>query len=167
MGEKEFLDNQFELTKDSKYHFSLMAQTLKYCGEIIYKKIKGDVERHNKKKKVTNIDNVLAMLTVGLLYSYAFENILKSVIRKQKGSLFCGDIFKYKDHDLNNLAGKTNLLFSDNENQLFKNLTVYGEWMGRYPIPLKKDQMKIGKPEDINSFEFNQLFSRLKKESET
>ena len=123
MEDKEFLDEQFEHAIESQFMPLVQAETLKYCGEIIYERIQDDLKRDKNNQKVTDLTNIFAMKTVGLLYSFALENLLKAVIKKQKGSLFINGTYDYKTHKLKVLADKTGLNFSEGENRLLIKLT--------------------------------------------
>ena len=71
-----------------------------------------------------------------LLFGYAFENLLKGLLRQQTGKAPTG-------HKLVAYATNAGLKRNDldqDEWDLLERLTVHIKWAGRYPVPLPKDR---------------------------
>lgn len=76
-----------------------------------------------------------------MLWAYSFENLFKVLIilkLKNEENITEVPINDLKDHDLQQLAKKTNFILSNDESFYLGILTKTSIWAGRYPIPFKQ-----------------------------
>jgi hypothetical protein len=84
-----------------------------------------------------------------LLIGYATENLLKAILVVQKPSTSektAGKLKVIKTHDLGRLCDMCAIALCQEERDMLDRMTRYVEWLGRYPVPLKAEDMLPAKP---------------------
>jgi len=78
-----------------------------------------------------------------MLMGYAIENLLKGILMIQHPEYFKPEakLVDIQDHDLTRLCNKCNIVITQDEANLLNKLKNYILWQGKYPIPLKLDDM--------------------------
>ncbi|MCP5057731.1 MAG: hypothetical protein GY937_13545 [bacterium] len=85
-----------------------------------------------------------------MLVAFALENLLKGLIvrsdrRRARQMTWKGKLGKLVGtHELVRLAGQANVALEGAEEDLLHRLTAAGVWVGRYPVPLKGDDLLAG-----------------------
>ncbi len=94
--------------------------------------------------------------TYFMLMSFCVENLLKAALIQVKGLSYKRDFrsclqadkksskcfpFELKTHDLFDLSEKADLALQDGEEDLLRRLSRCAEWAGRYPSPLRYEEM--------------------------
>ncbi len=77
-----------------------------------------------------------------MLLAFAAENFLKGIlIGRDPSRVGESGISKWPGggHDLPALAAEANIELTDDDRALLLTRSIFGEWMGRYPCPLKHD----------------------------
>ena len=95
------------------------------------------------------------------LASLSIENLLKGFLVRDNPSLISGGKLRgdlITSHDLNRLANKINLAFSDEEQKFLTFGTMAIQYWGRYPIP--KDINKLESIRRVNA-KIGQVYSGL------
>ncbi len=89
-----------------------------------------------------NLDYINLQKIFMMLVSFAAENLLKGIAIARDPSVVNSSGLKSWDgggHDLTKLAENVQFYLTDDEKQLLTNLSVNGEWMGRYPCSMKHE----------------------------
>lgn len=80
-----------------------------------------------------------------LLYALAIENTLKGIIVGNDNNLISpkklAKIIKDTRHDLNQICREGNIDLSESEKALLDKLTAIIKWVGRYPTPLRDEDL--------------------------
>lgn len=141
MKDNDFKKEQFILQIKMPFMWYLTAETLFNS----YKILTTHAEVHHrefiiKKGLVNPTFNTLS--TALLLAGFAFENLLKGkMLQDDENCLNSSGKFKHTSHQLNELAERANIEVNDSEQELLQMLTAYTCSAGRYPVPLKSDDM--------------------------
>jgi hypothetical protein len=85
-----------------------------------------------------------------LLFAYAIENIIKSGYVKKYQSKLYNEILnsnnlpkELKSHNLVSLLNKLGIKPTLQIEEHLRRLTIHSTWIGRYPVPLKRDEHKF------------------------
>ena len=115
-----------------------MADKLYLCAETLIEKFNNDFSSLTKGENPINLPYLDTYLICMMLFAFAVENQLKSLILKNGNNLYNKNTLenKYKTHDLNRLFDFTGLQKTIDEKQRLSTLTEFCIWAGKYPLPL-------------------------------
>ena len=138
--DREFWKEQHRRGVEWPLSWLVSAESLERSTEILWEQDKRDVEALEGASVgdptpafVTRVAMLLAALTI--------ENLLKGICvarepaRNQKGE------FQIKTHKLLDLADRADVELRKEENDLLESLEAFIEWAGRYPRPLRYEDM--------------------------
>lgn len=144
-----FIDEQFNTAANSIGTWRIWGHSSLHARDVL-------VDRFLQKSKEFSDDHLL-LNPIILLSAIGIECFLKGICIQMSGNAFSDKKFKYKTHDLYQLAQNTQIQFNDNELRVLKLLSQYLEWQGRYPVSLTQQKWLL-KPSDqsveIQSYSF-------------
>ncbi len=151
---KYFIKQQYFYRIHLKFSWIREALTLKLAADRLYGEYKHAhdefMEWMNSDKSPEEIlndeyftrDLILNFYKIYfMLMGYAFENLFKGILTGQKPPVSLENNFPYKSHSLEQLAEKIDIELEGSEKDLLKQLGEYVKWKGRYPFPIRLDQM--------------------------
>jgi hypothetical protein len=161
-------DKQFKLRATMPGSWEYISLNLKRGADKLYDcyydatmhLINKTLEEANKKQivdgtkeltedEIEDVHDSLLISIYLMLMGYSIENLLKAIIMLEHPEYYRPDakITNIKDHRLVELCKCCNIRIKPDEATLLKELTIYIEWKGRYPIPLKALEI----PNNLNS----------------
>jgi hypothetical protein len=145
-----------ESAKSIRLAIEPIAQSLAETWWSVFYSSIGEPGPHTRMPEEIKLHPVLLMLT-----SYAAENYLKARIVKVNkwtteniGKKMPGDLIS---HDITELARKADATLNEEEIDLTDRLFVYAVWAGRYPAPIKRDDLK---PQQVGSKQIRATYFR-------
>jgi hypothetical protein len=113
---------------------------------------------------VTDCPYVFACMTASMLNGMALECLAKAIIAGQHRASpreFRERIRRHR-HQLVPLLQEAGIALSDEERELAERLTTLVEWMGRYPAPMRPQDMRVGLPARIEDIPLvSAMYSRI------
>jgi len=140
MGQNnKYFEDQLNQVPISSQDFALSANRLYLSGKTLYKKFSDDLSSLENGINPKELPYLEVLFICLMLYGYAIENLLKSLLIKNGINLFQKGKLKkeYKTHDLNKLFEMCRLIRSTDEKEILDILSNSVIWAGRYPVPSK------------------------------
>lgn len=130
---KDIWDEQYQLLKGNPWLWLHKAGSLMTAFEALIV----EDDRMAQTGEPRRLEGIAYMLA-----GFAMENLLKGRLIALQGAAAQSGPFKYKGHDLRQLAADAGYLLSDDENRLLERLEQFAVWTGRYPIPMNPEDMR-------------------------
>ncbi len=129
--------------------FSIEANNLFYCAEVLLdfesEKLRGVQDVGLSRRNDILAKAYFPWRTIRMLWAYGFENLLKHAIllryRVQFTEATKVPMKRIQNHDLLKLAFDAGITLNDNEKFHLRVLTLCSKWAGRYPLPVKLEDM--------------------------
>ncbi|MCU7877265.1 MAG: hypothetical protein KZQ84_10780 [Candidatus Thiodiazotropha sp. (ex Lucinoma borealis)] len=133
--EKYFCVEKYKIWKDEAFN-------LKSSAQLITKVTYDDLNDQAPEHYITH--GFFSPRVERMLWGFAFENLFKGKIikdLKEQEEISEVPLNKIKSHNLIDLAMKANISLTDDEVFYLKIAQKCAIWAGRYPIPIKKEQL--------------------------
>lgn len=136
---RDFWDDQHKALASDQIAWVLTADELLRAFELLARQAEEDVRlREDRTCQFPRIFGQAMMLA-----ALAIENLLKAIRLPQIGSLFDKrGAFVLVTHDILQLATDAGVSLSADEQILLERLEQYLTWAGRYPVPLRSEEMR-------------------------
>ena len=136
----------YELAGKSPAKWALTGLRLKDSADLLFNEYHAATLRLMHGENPVTITGLEHSVPASLLLAFAFENSIKGVLVSQ-GKLFLGGDrlmgLPKNAHDLLVLCEESGIDVDDREGDILRRLTAFGIWAGRYPIPLRRDDIAI------------------------
>lgn len=126
-------DEQYRLLKGDPWPWLLKAESLMAAFEALI----ADDEHRVQDGRPRRVQGVAYMLA-----GFAMENLLKGRLIAQQDAAARAGPFKFKGHDLRQLAQDAGCTLSDDESRMLERVEQFAVWTGRYPIPMNPEDMR-------------------------
>lgn len=118
-----------------EYH----AATLRYAAEVLFRQAFADTAvrlQHRRRKALRPLLDGPGYMLAGMMV----EAAAKAVLVSRSAHLSSRDL---RRHDLVKIVKATGYVPAPVERDLLRRLTAFVRWAGRYPVPLKPDEMAV------------------------
>lgn len=142
-GDQQFWENQHKMVTETPFVWFMSAEQLRYSYKILADN--ANIAFQNRYKKDATLEDTLnnSFSASMMLAGFGIENYLKGILIKSDpaGAFDSKNKFKYSHHKLCTLANDAQMPLSIEENELLEVLEYFMVNGGRYPVPLKSDDM--------------------------
>jgi hypothetical protein len=143
---RSFYEEQFHFGALIPERWVTQAHRLKDSADLLYAAYLDDLRRFGKTQNISSLKNLTHVIPATFLYGLAIENLLKAILMKNEPDRVSeGKLRKWPSggHDLIALATTSRIELTAEERDLLQRLTHFIRWAGRYPIPMKLDDMEL------------------------
>jgi hypothetical protein len=167
----DHLDETFRHRLRSPIPWINIAEVLRRDGDILWRRYRRAARRLAKDSESRRLFghskrwDLHSHYAAMMLWGFAIENLLKSIIIAREGDSSSGDRLPKHlgDHDVGRLLNRSGVLLTDADRRVADRLHEAVIWGGRYPIPKDSKAMTFGlAPEDIDR-KFAALFRRIRR----
>ena len=138
----------FELIATDPESWLSQAEQHLYAARLIADHF-GTIAFRSQTEAGIRVAKLASIKSLSLLLAFVLENALKALIIASNASVVKnGRIYRSEfdggksGHDLVALSKRANLPGRTEQQDLFRRLTVFAEWAGRYPLPLTETTYK-------------------------